>query len=286
MRSFITTCVSTLLLFSVVGALEITPLQQELFSHLQMSEEYIQAFPIDHYEICSVKGRGSFYIDKPEDLIKGFLARGEPWEEMYEKLLKTYAKPGTIVLDIGAHIGTHTLTLSKAVGKEGRVIAFEPQRKIHRELCMNLRLNNRSNVIPLFTALGSRNTERIMSPVPEGNEGMRKIVEGYNGHTEGCETVFVRRLDDFAFKNVSFIKMDTEGYEDAVLEGARNTIKACHPVLFVEIQGGEAKTPEKKRVQAEKTKRTVEKLKSMGYTVSRIRWQDFLAIPKKRAKRK
>jgi FkbM family methyltransferase len=266
-----------------------------MFAEYRVPEKYLQAFPFDQYHVCSADEQGSFYIDTEEDYIKAFLFDGDPWEGEYIELLKKYVKPRTIALDIGAHIGTHTVTLSKAIGEHGLVIAFEPQRKIYRELCMNMQLNGCNNVVPLLLALGDRNTEVIMPPPPEGNEGGRAIIEGYNANAAGSEEIRIRRLDDFKLKNVSFIKMDVEAYEDRALEGARKTIEMFHPVIFIEIQGdpgGDIFVEEGwieenwEETSVQKTEHTIKKLESMGYTVSHVYDRDYLAVPKKRMKSK
>ena len=57
------------------------------------------------------------------------------------------------------------------------------------------------------------------------------------------ETVAVRTLDSFAFEKVGFIKIDVEGHEAQVIEGARSTINASHPALLVEIEQRHRKRP-------------------------------------------
>ena len=63
------------------------------------------------------------------------------------QLFRQTVKPGQMVLDVGAHIGTHTLFFARAVGSRGAVIAFEPQRLLFQTLCANMALNSITNVI-------------------------------------------------------------------------------------------------------------------------------------------
>ena len=58
-------------------------------------------------------------------------------------LFRQVVQPGTIVLEIGANIGTHTLFFARQVGHDGLVIAFEPQRLVFQCLCANMALNQR-----------------------------------------------------------------------------------------------------------------------------------------------
>lgn len=91
----------------------------------------------------------------------------------------------------------------------------------------------------------------------------------------------LRTVDSFGFKNVSLIKIDVEGYEDHVLDGAVRTIGAHRPVLVVEIIGGtdyDTATPEA-RAMIDITKA---KMRQLGYTVTKVSGHDYLGVPVKR----
>ena len=235
---------------------------------------YVDAFPLAEYEVHEAKGQGKFYLDKkPGDTIKDFLRRGIRWEQHIDGLIRKHAKRGTTVVDAGAHIGTHTMGMAAAVGPNGRVYAFEPQRKIYRELVNNLRLNGITNVIALRFALGANEDVIEMSPAAQGNEGGTGV-----GH--GGDKAELRTLDSFGLKNISVIKIDVEGFEDFVLDGAKATIAANRPVLIVEIMGGsdyQTAPPEiKARIDGTKNK-----LVELGYDVEKVSKHDYLALPKK-----
>jgi FkbM family methyltransferase len=233
---------------------------------------YIDAFPLHEYKVHEVPGQGKFYLDAETDTIKDFLRRGIRWERHIDALVTKHLRTGTVGIDAGAHIGTHTLTMARAAGANGRVYAFEPQRKIFRELVHNLRLNGVTNVTALRYALGAGAEIIEMSAAAQGNEGG-------TGVGQGGDRAELRTLDSFGFKNVSFIKIDVEGFEDFVLDGARATIAANKPVLVVEIIGGqdyETATPE---IRA-RIDRTKEKLASLGYVVTKVSKHDYLALPK------
>src|SRR5262249_28126957 len=132
------------------------------------------------------------------------------------------------VLDIGAHIGTHTLSLSQKVGPQGLVIAFEPQYKLFTELHENLKLNHQSNVIPLRYAIGDVNQPVTMHENLFDNEGGTPI--GIGG-----DPVIMITLDSLGLKNVSLMKIDIEGSELRFLQGAIETIKSNRPILLIEI---------------------------------------------------
>lgn len=251
----------------------IDPEQVEYLGRFSLPEQYIENFPFNEYKVCSVPRQGDFYIETDKDGIKSFLARGKPWEPGVDELIYHYTKPGTIALDIGAHIGTHTIALSRAVGKDGLVIAFEPQEKICRELCMNMRLNNCTNVIPVHCALGERNGEVTLFTPLAINQGGTYLSD------EGDEVVDLRRLDDFKIRNISFVKMDVENYERMVLDGAWETFMASRPVIMLEIQGNGEELAATGANSAERTADVIHFLESMGYKVTLFQGCDYIAEP-------
>lgn len=246
--------------------------KDSLIGPVQEVAEY-KAFPKEKYQVSTVLGVGSFYIDNPNDWIKKQLHAGKIWEPNIVELIKEYAKPGTIAIDIGAHIGTHVLTMSDQVGDQGRVYAFEPQKKIFSELRMNLILNQRKNVITYRCAIGKEFGNVQMDAIFAANEGSSMI-------GEGGDSSCILPLDSFNLKNVSLIKIDVENFENDVLDGARQTILDSHPYILIEIMGNLFKNPFNRE---QKIRETIIKLQKMGYLVKFISDNpdeaDWLAIP-------
>jgi FkbM family methyltransferase len=237
-------------------------------------EKYISEFPADQYKIATIDGTETrFYIDTTNDVIKRVLARGKHWEVDRVPLFERCIHAGDYVLDVGAHIGTSTIDLSAIVGDDGHVYSFEPQKKIYRELVMNLRLDHITNATPLRFAIGDGDPRIVhMEPPAKGNEGGTSV-------GEGGDPVELRTLDSFGFSRIAFMKIDVEGYEDHVLDGATALIAAQHPKIFIEIQGGHdygATTPEyRAKIDATKAK-----LDALGYNVRLFGASDYLAVPK------
>ena len=246
-------------------------LAPELLQDQEEIEEYLARFPLDDYEVVEVEGQGKFYIDDRSDFIKEILAQGEVWEPAIEDALRRVGRPGSTMIDAGAHIGTHTVTMSKVAGPDGRVYAFEPQKKIYRELVHNLSLNGSDNVVPLRFALGDHHAVIEMDPATETNEGATMI--GSDG-----DPVELRTLDSFGFLNVGLIKIDVEGFENSVLRGARQTIAEQKPVLLIEIQGGHSFDNAPREVRSEIVD-TIQWIEAMGYHVYRITIYDYLGLP-------
>lgn len=190
---------------------------------------YLAAFPLDQYEVATVEGVGSFYIDDNPAWVKREIKAGRAWEPATKQAMADLVEPGTTALDIGAHIGSHTVTLAQLLGPDGVVYAFEPQRKIYRELVKNLELNEVTNAVPLRFAVGNQNKLIEMSPTND--------FDGRMHVGRGGDAAELRRIDDFGFQNVSLMKVDVEGFELEVLKGARETIARWHPAIIIEITG-------------------------------------------------
>ena len=231
---------------------------------------YLEKLPEGAYKEYPV-AIGKFYVDDDKDMVKSAIVRNLVWDRHLLELFPKYVRPGSTVVDAGAHIGVHTVPLARLVGAKGRVYAFEPQRKIYRELVFNLRLNGIDNVVPLRFALGHTTGITEMNRAEVGNEGA-------TGVGSGGDRVELRTLDSFGLRNVSLIKIDVEHFEDHLLEGAQLTIARYRPVILIEIMGGhfyDRATPEiRARIDG-----TQARLRALGYKVSHIYAHDYLALP-------
>jgi FkbM family methyltransferase len=141
-------------------------------------------------------------------------------------------------LDIGSWYGPWTYWLSRRVTS---VVTFEPNPEVARVVRRTVRTNVR-----FMEAAASDSNATAMLALPPGGRGTegRASLEGLS---DSAATVEVRtcRVDDLDLDNVVFAKIDVEGHERAVLQGASNLIDRCHPMLVVEIEerhGGVAPT--------------------------------------------
>lgn len=189
-----------------------------------------------------VNGRGTYQI---QTLIEALNVRGR------DKLRRA--------VDVGAHVGLWTYFLAKAFEK---VEAFEPVEEFRRCFVRNCRgLNVTLHEEALGEAHGSANLKYDPS-----NTGATKLEAG--GAIWGGVTV--RPLGAFGFDDVDFIKIDTEGFETFVIEGARETLLRCKPVMVVEQKGGH------KDYGVEGEFPAIDLLQSMGATVKKRVRDDFI----------
>ena len=151
-------------------------------------------------------------------------------------------RPG-VILDIGAHDGL--LTLPFAQLPDARVHAFEPLPTAMARLRANL-LAEFGTIPPHVTlhpeALGAASGEAVLTlPVLDGvaQEQWASLAKDYSQHasvTRQAHRVPVITLDSLGLTNVTAIKLDAEGAEQEVLEGARATLTRSRPVLSLEVE--------------------------------------------------
>jgi len=166
------------------------------------------------------------------------LDRYGEFSEAELRFLETLVREGDTVLDVGAHVGTHTVFLTRCVGTAGRVLAFEPQRPLFELLCANVALNGLWQARPHHAAVGGVEGSVV---VPEldlgrpGNFGGLSLDMAHTPHrVSDGEAVRVLRIDDLELDRLALVKIDVEGMEAEVLTGAAETIARFRPALYVE----------------------------------------------------
>jgi FkbM family methyltransferase len=156
-----------------------------------------------------------------------YLGRGEP--ELH--LVRHFVEPGTTAIDIGASFGMYSTELARYADK---VVAFEANPDV---AAVTRRVVPR-NVDVINVALSSRAGSASLRMM-RNSKGTGVTEAGTIAH-DLLDDPFVipvetRRLDDFTIGRCSFIKIDVEGHEEDVLQGAETLIARDRPVLLVEI---------------------------------------------------
>lgn len=142
---------------------------------------------------------------------------------------------GAVVYDIGANAGIYSLLASSRVGPSGMVCAFEPLERNLSYLRRHLTLNNVQNCVVLETAVSNREEARRFS-VAAWNANMGRL------SLDGEILVQATSLDQCIYgekglRPPNIIKIDVEGAELEVLEGASRALSEFHPTIFLEIHG-------------------------------------------------
>jgi FkbM family methyltransferase len=166
------------------------------------------------------------------------LVRLGVWEPHVTAALRFFAQPGATFVDVGANIGYHAVSVASACAG-ARVICFEPNPFVRADLVRNVALNPDVSIEVRDCALGDRTgTVELHAQTRRAyNRGASSVFRNYNvGARYQKIAVELRTLDEeLADTRVDLIKIDTEGFESAVLRGARKLIARCRPVVVFEF---------------------------------------------------
>ena len=184
--------------------------------------------------------RGKFFVDARSALFRR-IARDGYYEPALTKLCSEHIQPEGDVLDIGANIGFHSVFFAKTV-TTGRVLAIEPTSHAHRRLVRNLELNNVSNKVDVHHGAVSDLAGTASIKVIQGREEFSTLGkmahQAVQGETWMEELISCDTVDALVLRyNIKprFIKLDVEGFEHRVLQGATDTLKQYRPIILAEL---------------------------------------------------
>lgn len=168
---------------------------------------------------------------------RGFLAVYSAYKTWIEAgpvdRLKELVPPGSTVVDVGANVGFFTMKFARWVGEQGCVIAIEPDLENCEMLALKVRAVDMERRVRLHRAAASAKAGSVRLQRNELHPGDHRISFGGDGMIVPAVTV-----DDVvaeASGSVSLIKIDVQGAEMLVLEGAKRTLDTMRPALFVEV---------------------------------------------------
>jgi FkbM family methyltransferase len=176
---------------------------------------------------------------------------------VYDKFLfeyiHNYDLKGKTVLDIGAHIGYHTMVFSSLVGGNGFVYAFEPNlsnaERLRSNLAENADLNSRVKILNLAVSDVEEEIDFYYSDNVDGGRSSGSFIskahtyypktdDMLNNHkVTRVKTIRIDKLDDYLGVSVVpvLIKIDVEGAECCVLAGAKKMLKEHRPIIIIEV---------------------------------------------------
>jgi FkbM family methyltransferase len=158
-------------------------------------------------------------------------------DEVYDQKVYSSAeiKPGEVVVDVGAHIGTFALMSARKVGPRGKVIAFEPSPKTEELLRRNLAANHLPWVSAHAVGLAEKeDTAQLFVADDLSNNPAADTLSDNSGRKS--VSIRLRRLDDVMaeekISSVDHMKIDVEGAELRVLDGAPVTLTHTRRILM------------------------------------------------------
>ena len=151
----------------------------------------------------------------------------DEYEESEAKIMEEKIKVGSIVVDVGANIGLHTLNMARIVGNTGQVFAFEPDPSNFKILRKNVKINNYQNIILEEKAVGDKHGRvTLYQSDHPGNHRLFPQTKQAKGEVEVELTSLDKYfIDSNLAEKINFIKIDVEGLEFSVLNGMKNILK-------------------------------------------------------------
>jgi FkbM family methyltransferase len=179
-----------------------------------------------------VVGQVELFCDAADAAVTPGLRSGT-YEPHLTAVFERHCRPGMTVVDVGANLGYFTLLASKLVGATGRVVALEPNSENCRLLLSSLRMNDMSNV-ELFPVAADAVPGWAYYATHVGSNG--GLVDDDDLFSRFGTVVPTFPLDDLVEGSVDFLKMDVEGAEGRVVQGARRIIAKDRPIVTTELK--------------------------------------------------
>ena len=179
-----------------------------------------------------MKKIGNYFFPDTDTHFERWVLDGEYQKKQRDELfLKMNSiKPIKKICDIGGHVGTWSVPMAQYKDTE-MIYAFEPNEKV-RECFVENTLPFKDKVKVFNVALGNEAGFAWLD-IEEENTGNTRI---WIDDETPLKTVEVRTLDSFELKDIDYIKIDVEGFELPVLQGAVKTIKESKPFIHVEMK--------------------------------------------------
>jgi FkbM family methyltransferase len=179
---------------------------------------------------------GSLYAHRTGDVLADKMQMCGHWDLRNLVLAAEFCAPGGRIIEIGANTGTETVGFAMIVGESGSVIAFEPEPQLLSILRRNVELNGFKNVSVVAAAVSDRNgLARFIPPDASGNSGLGHVTADGVGRGDVVDVPAIT-LDSLGseYAAASFVTIDVEGHEIAVLRGAKRYLRQYRPMLVLE----------------------------------------------------
>ncbi len=181
-----------------------------------------------------VTRQGLRWCLNPSDFVQSQLYWIADYESWDVHQISRWLQPGAVVFDVGANFGYYSVTLASEMRGKGRVFAFEPCRATYLRLETNIALNHLESMISAVPYGLSDNPGVAYLEEVEGNSGATAISAQGKG-----ESIKLDTLDHFCEVNnidrIDIMKIDVEGSELRVLEGAKTMLSRSHPRIMIEF---------------------------------------------------
>ena len=169
------------------------------------------------------------------------LGRLEPrTTALFERILR----PGAAYVDVGAHVGYHSLVAARLVGAGGRVFSIDPQPYNCAKILTNAELNGFANITVIAAAVAE--ADGFKSLRNQSRQDKARLTLAGSGVNDGALTFVVPKItlrwliETYTLHPVNLLKVDVEGFEFEVLKSAGDAIGAIENIVFENLPGEDA----------------------------------------------
>jgi len=237
-------------------------------------------------EISEINGI-KYLIKNKDDLIQKTLVNGVQWNNDVILLIGRIQNKYDLkhCLNIGCHIGTLALPLSKYIQKVTAIEAYPPTFKHLNE---NIKLNNITNIESINLAIGNKNQEiyfldEINDRIKNNTGGMHVITDEDIENNRLSSEIHskkilnhMKRLDDTNIKEFDLLIIDIEGKEYEMLLGGKEKILEYKPVILIEIWGNKKRQQEKMTTSSEEI---IEHIQNLKYKLVSRFGDNYIFLP-------
>lgn len=194
------------------------------------------------HELVTIKDDVRVAVPRSLDLITPYVLKEQlDWFEDEMRFVRRLVSPGMNVVDVGANYGAYALTMAKRALPNGKVWAFEPGKRTAEHLRRGVAANGLSNLEVIEAALSNR--EGTATLYTEANSELNTL-NPTSSTRSSRETIEVMSLDGcrerLGLRDVAFMKVDAEGEEARIFEGAEAFLDANDPLCMFELKHGDA----------------------------------------------
>ena len=151
---------------------------------------------------------------------------------LFERILR----PGDCYVDVGAHVGYHSLVAARLVGEGGRIFAIDPQPYNCAKILTNAELNGFANIVVVAAAVAE--ADGFKSLKNQTRQDKARLTLAGPGVNDGALTFVVPKItlswlfETYGLQRVNLLKIDVEGFELEVLQGARDAIETVDNIVL------------------------------------------------------
>jgi len=216
----------------------------EAFCRAQAQSIYLG----DHTALCRVLGRYKVYLDTRDTGFGANLLLDGFWEMWLTIFIARHVHAGMVAVDVGANFGYYTLILADLVGEAGHVYAVEPNPETATALRRSIGLNGAAGRTTVIEAAAGAAGGNQLLFAPHGEPKNARIIASPHQISAASGTVYTVSevaVDTIAAERgrIDFIKIDAEGAEEGIIDGAVTTLARDKPHLVLEFNAARCRDP-------------------------------------------